>query len=368
MRLPLALTASLFATFLAFSTGCGSSKSIQTGTMSVMSTVPAAGATMVNTTAAIQITFSVAADPTTVNSANIQVADSSMNVVAGAVTYSATSNVATFTPTAALAADVMFTVTITGVTSSSGAAMAAPFTTTFTTAPAVPAQYQVSLFGNSSLTSNGQVSVDANGMVTVQLAAATASTTFSVQFCPAYAAGGPTIYTCFAVGSVTSDASGNANTTMAFPQSGSWAGDFEVSTGSTDFYATNLLTGTGTPVYVTALQRTSTVNGQGIGDTATSQAPLTSGTVTFSNGTLQFVLAGTSPNTFESAVECGLPVGTSSCYALYSSTNLTGFTTDGSGDVTFSVLPDGLFGDMLSVNPTADSAGFIGGFVVPSAH
>ena len=172
------------------------------------------------------------------------------------------------------------------------------------------------------------------------------------------------MYSCFSVGSVTSDASGNANTTMAFPQSGSWAGDFELSSGAA-FYATNL-TGTGSPVYVTSLQPITTVNGKGIGDTSASQSPLTSGTVTFSNGTLQFTLAGTSPNTVETAVECSLPLGNSFCYTLYSSASVSGFTTDGSGNVTFSVLPDGLFGDMLSVNPSENSAGFIGGFVVPS--
>jgi hypothetical protein len=91
---------------------------------------------------------------------------------------------------------------------------------------------------------------------------------------------------------------------------------------------------------------------------------LRSGSVTFSNGSLQFQVTGASPHTTYSSAECALNLG-SSCYELYSSQGGGGFTTDGGGNVTFSVLQDGSGGDIFEVNPPTGS-GFVGGFMVSS--
>ncbi|CCQ48349.1 putative uncharacterized protein [Pseudarthrobacter siccitolerans] len=60
--------------------------------------------------------------------------------VSGSVAYEAATNKATFTPTAALAFNTVYTATVSGATNSSGQVMAAPFTWSFTTAaaPAAP--------------------------------------------------------------------------------------------------------------------------------------------------------------------------------------------------------------------------------------
>jgi len=356
----LILTASLLITFILFLAACGSSSH---PAISVASTVPATGATGVSTTAAIQITFSSAANPNTVNSTNIQVTDPNKNPVPGTVTYNSTTNIATFTPTTPLAANTTYTVTVTSVASSSGNAMAAPFTATFTTAASgtPSAQYQAPLLDNA-----GQISIDTSGTVTVQLTGATASTTFTVQFCPAADVDTSVTYSCFTVGTVTTDSSGNANTTMTFPQSGSWAGDFQLLTGTTLDYSTTI-SGTGaSQTYLSQLEPTSTVNGKGLDGSSGPQDPLTSGSITLSGGALQYTLAGAAPNTSYSAGEClTIAIGNSSCYTLYNNQNVSGFTTDANGNVTFSVLDDGEGGDMLQAFSSSGKAGFIGGFSVP---
>jgi methionine-rich copper-binding protein CopC len=353
----------LISSLLLFLAACGGTSH---PAISVASTVPATGATSVSTTAAIQITFSGAANPNTVNSTNIQVTDSNHNPVAGTVTYNSTTSTATFTPSTALAANMTYTVTVTAIASSGGNAMTTPFTTTFTTAASSTssAQYQSPLFGSAN-SSNGQVSLDTSGNVTVQLTGATAGTTFSVQFCPAALVNSSITYSCFSVGTVTSDASGNANTTMTFPQSGSWAGDFQLLTGTTVDYSTTIA-GTGaSQTYLSQLEPTTTVNGKGL-EGSGAQDPLTSGSITLSAGALQYTLTGAAPNTAYSAGEClTIAIGDSSCYELYTSQNQGAFTTDANGNVTFSVLDDGEGGDMLQAFSSSGKAGFIGGFTVP---
>jgi hypothetical protein len=370
-KLTLVLIESLLTISLAVLTGCaGVSTSAHPANLSVTAIVPASGATQVATTTAIQVTFSAPVNSTTVSSTNITLTDP--NPVAGTVTYNATTNTATFTPAAALASNTTFTVTVSGVTSSSGATMAASFTATFTTVPTTASsgttQYQASLFTatNDNTPPVGQVSVDTSGNVTVQLTSAAASTSYTVQFCPAYNGNSTITYSCFTVGTVSTDASGNASATMAFPQSGSWAGDFELLSGTTIEYQTDVIANNPSQVYMSTLQPVDTVNGKGVGSTSGPQGPLTSGTVTLSNGTsLQFVLTGASPNTTYTTAETTNPLGSSNGYELYNSQGVGGFTTNGSGDVTFTVLQDDYFGDMFEVfSPTA-AAGYIGGFSVP---
>jgi len=236
--------------------------------------------------------------------------------------------------------------------------------------PAPTTQYQASLYtpvqGDAmgrQIVINliyGQISVESNGAVTVQLASANASTTFAVQFCPAPSQN----YNCFYVGSVSSDANGNANTTVTFPKSGSWAGDFELVSGGITAYETDIQSGNGSPVYMSTLQPVSTVNGHGLGVGQPPQDPLSSGSVTFSNGSLQFQMTGASANTSYSSAECALNLE-SSCSELYDSHGTGGFTTNGSGSVTFSALQDGSGGDIFEVTPSTGS-GFVGGFAVRS--
>jgi Big-like domain-containing protein len=365
-HLQFVLTISMVASILAFTIGCGSSSKTTSSqnNVSVMATVPAAGATGVNTTAAIQISFSGAVNPATVNSTNIQVTDASKNAVAGTVSYNATTNTASFAPTAPLAANSTFTVTVSSVAGASGGVMATPFTDTFTTAaaPTAATQYQESLFGGYN-TTNGQVSVDTSGNVTVQLTGATASTTFSVQFCPNYEVD-TTQPACIPVGSVTTDSSGNGTATTTFPDPGAWAGQFQVSSANSG-YSTQLAGNFNAETFMATLVPLITVNGGILG--YESQGPLQSGTVTYSNGSFTIVINGGSINTGYSVTESGIPLGTSESFELSDSQGNTTFTTDANGNVTFNVLADGYGGDMIEVyEDTSSGAGFIGGFGVPA--
>lgn len=368
--LTLFLALSSLMIVLVLSTGCQSlGQGTSPGTFSVTAIVPAAGANCVDTTADIQITFSAAANPTTVNSTSIQVTGQNTGTVAGTLTYNSTSYTATFTPSAALSSNETFTVTVTSVVSSSGVALRTPFSSTFATGPCgATTQYQASLFtaGQGDIARGqvvgssiyGQISVDSQRTVTVQLTGAIPSTTFTLQFCPAPSQN----YGCFNVGNVSSDANGNADTTMTFPRSGSWAGDFELASNGTAVYQTDVVTSATSLVYMSTLQPVSTVNGQGLGFGQPPQDPLSSGSVTFSSGSLQFQVTGALPNTTYSSAECALNLG-SSCYELYSSQGGSGFTTDSGGNVTFSVLQDGNGGDVFEINPPTGT-GFVGGFRV----
>jgi hypothetical protein len=238
--------------------------------------------------------------------------------------------------------------------------------------PATPAEnasvtYHVSLFPLlPSIPGTGQVSVTSDGKVTTQLSGATASTTFTEQFCPAPAQN----YPCFNVGTVTSDASGNAKTTTPFTTSGTWAGDFELVVNGNTQYATNVPSSMETGVYSATLEPQATTNGNGtfVSGTPPPQAPLTNGTLTLTNGMLQIQLTGSLPNTVFIAVECPVNFG-SDCYTLYSGQTGT-FTTDANGNASFSVQLDGVTGDLFTLYPqgagnSPADAGFIGGFEVP---
>src|SRR5208282_4998053 len=77
--------------------------------------------------------FSRAMDSTTINGATFQLTGPGATAVAGAVIYGGST--ATFTPTAILAANTLYTATITtGAEDPTGSALAANFVWTFTTA------------------------------------------------------------------------------------------------------------------------------------------------------------------------------------------------------------------------------------------
>jgi hypothetical protein len=99
----------------------------------VVSTIPANGATAAAVNTAISATFSEAMNPTTINTATFTFTGPGATPVVGVVTYSGT--VATFTPSLLLATGTLYTATITtGAKDPGGAALAANFAWTFTTA------------------------------------------------------------------------------------------------------------------------------------------------------------------------------------------------------------------------------------------
>jgi methionine-rich copper-binding protein CopC len=98
---------------------------------SVISTTPVNNATGVDNTAPnITATFSKAVQASTIS---FTLADSSGNAVAGNVSYNPTSNVVTFTPSAALAGLTTYRATISGAQDTSGNTMV-PYSWSFTTA------------------------------------------------------------------------------------------------------------------------------------------------------------------------------------------------------------------------------------------
>ncbi len=108
--------------------------SFTTGAPTVISTVPAAGAITVPANSVVSATFSEPMNPLTLNNATFTLTGPGATPVAGVVTY--TGSTATFTPTLILPGSTLFTATITtGAKDPAGAALAANFAWTFTTAP-----------------------------------------------------------------------------------------------------------------------------------------------------------------------------------------------------------------------------------------
>jgi hypothetical protein len=101
----------------------------------VISTVPANGATGVPINQALSATFSVAMTPASINSATFTLSVTGGGSVAGVVTYVAAGAVATFTPDANLASNTSYTATITtGAQNLAGTGLASNYVWTFTTA------------------------------------------------------------------------------------------------------------------------------------------------------------------------------------------------------------------------------------------
>jgi hypothetical protein len=98
----------------------------------VISTIPASGATNVLVGTTVRATFSEAMNGTTISATTFTLKQGA-TAIGGAVTYAGVT--ATFTPTASLAASTVYTATITiGARSAAGVPMAAPYTWSFTTA------------------------------------------------------------------------------------------------------------------------------------------------------------------------------------------------------------------------------------------
>ncbi len=109
---------------------------------SVTSVNPVAGATGVVTTTLVNVVFSEAINPATVNSSTVQLLGPGSSAVAATVTYAGASKTATLQPNSGLASLTAYTIVVSsgagGVKDLAGNAMAANFTSTFTTGVAVP--------------------------------------------------------------------------------------------------------------------------------------------------------------------------------------------------------------------------------------
>lgn len=150
--------------------------SFTTGAPTVIVVVPANAATAVPVNSLVVATFSEGMDALTLNGATFTVTGPGATPVAGAVT--AAGNTATFTPTAVLASNTPYTVTITtGAKDPAGVALATNFVSTFTTAPAPTVV--------STVPSNGATAIALNRTVTATFsramnAATVNGTTFTV--------------------------------------------------------------------------------------------------------------------------------------------------------------------------------------------
>ncbi len=106
----------------------------------VVTESPSAGATSVLTSTTVTAAFSTAMTASTITTSTFTLTPSGGSAVAATVSYNSTTNVATLTPSAVLASGTTYTAMVVGgsggVKSSSGAAMAANFAWTFTTAAA----------------------------------------------------------------------------------------------------------------------------------------------------------------------------------------------------------------------------------------
>lgn len=370
-------------------TGCGSSSHMapvspgnptspsnpgsSSATFSVSGIVPASGAAQVALNTTVQITFSSAANATTVNTTNIKITNP--NPVSGAVSYNSTSNTAVFTPAAPLAASSTYTVTVSGVSGTNGASLASPFKSTFTTVAApsgggggggATLQYQSPLM-LSNYAVVGQVTIDTKGNTTVTLKGAKASTKLFVQFCPAIQPGAPNATTpCVPIfNTMTTDANGDATQSTMFPESGDWAGDFYVqdeASSSAILYQTWIAPGVNGETYQSTLVPETKANG-GADTTQTKQDPLTSGAIgyTSASGMATFNLTGGLASTnYETAETETVYMDGSGSYELNT------FNTDAKGDATSSTQLDGIGGDIFTVGPQSGQyAGYIGGFSIP---
>jgi hypothetical protein len=113
-----------------FTTGSGTDTTAPT----VTSMSPANAATAVPTNAGINATFSKAMDPATMTPATFTLSGPGPTAVAGKVTYDVTEQIATFTPTSALAPSTLYTATVTtGAEDLEGNAIASDVSWSFTT-------------------------------------------------------------------------------------------------------------------------------------------------------------------------------------------------------------------------------------------
>lgn len=144
----------------------------------IVSVTPSDAAVGVASNGQVSVLFSIAMDPTTIGPTSLSLASNAGIAVAGAVSYDTTSRTATFTPSTALAASTMYIVSIADtIKSLEGVALAAPMTTTFTTAaPAVGAPTVLSVSP-----AGGATSVPVNATITAIFSTAMDPATISAS-------------------------------------------------------------------------------------------------------------------------------------------------------------------------------------------
>ena len=228
------IAASLMALVIA---GCGGGSGGNSppaaGTLAaaaVTSTSPASGAVGVGTNAKITASFSRSMAAASISAATFTTAAGSASVT-GAVTFDAANNIATFAPAAALAANTVYTATLTtGVQDSTGNGLAANYVWSFTTGagadttpPQVtstsPAGGSLQAVINGKITATFSETMDASTMTAANFTvsspgnvAVTGTVTYSgstAVFTPSANLAASTVYTATISGSVK-DLAGNA--------------------------------------------------------------------------------------------------------------------------------------------------------------
>lgn len=337
----------------------------------IKTVTPANGASCVSATALMTIEFTEGADVSTLTSQNIVVTGPGNTVIPATIGYNVGDAQATISPNAALPSGAI-TVTVNHVADAAGIAMTTPFTWSFSTScssggggsggPATT-QYMAPIYSDigPSVTS-GQITVDTQGMVNIQMTGATASTTYTVQFCEAeypFSSNLPT--SCMDITSISTNASGSASTSVKFPQPGNWAGDFVFNdSAGKQHYQTYLPSTAANATYMATLLPDNNTNNGAVAD-GTPQEPLSSGTVTVTGGTVTFAVKGAEPSTFYTGNESETTfLDGSGTYVVAS------LTTDAQGNGSGSGQISGTNGgDMFQLEPQYKGAGYIGGFAVP---
>jgi hypothetical protein len=272
--------------------GCGGGSN--SGTMTppppvaptVTVTTPSSGATGVSVTSAIAATFSVPMNASTITSSTFTLTGPG-RAVGGTVTYSASTNSATFTPNANLSYSTQYTATVTiGVMNTSGTALAANDAWLFTTAAApaptinavTPANNATGVAVTSALTAAFSVSMNTSTIT---------SSTFTLAVQGGSAVGGTVTY---------NSSNSTATLTPSVPLAYNTTYTATITTGVQSSLGTALAanytwtfaTGPAPTPMVTALSPTSGASGVAVASTvtATFNQAMNASTITASTFTL----------------------------------------------------------------------------------
>jgi O-glycosyl hydrolase len=165
----------------------------------VTAVTPANASTGVAITSAVTATFSEALNASTLTGSTFTLTPQGGTAIAATVAYSSSGNVATLTPNAPLAYNTTYTATITtGVTSSLGAALAANYTWSFTTATAPPPTV------TAVTPTNGSTGVAITSAVTATFSVVMNSSTITASTFTLVAQGGTTVLGSVSYNSTTS--------------------------------------------------------------------------------------------------------------------------------------------------------------------
>lgn len=312
----------------------------------VTSVSPANNATNVATNTVVNISFSEAMDPTTINATNITLKNTVTSAaVAGTVSYNTATGVATFTPTVALANGTGYTVTVTtGVKDLGGNALVTQFTSTFTTAAAPdttpptvtstsPTDGATNIATTTVITATFSEAMDAStisgttftlkttvGGTTISGTVTYNTTTHVATFTPASALANNTGYTA-TITTGAKDVAGNAlvaNKVFAFTTIADTTPPTITATTPTNAATGVALTTTVTVTFSEAMDPT-TINTTTFSLAVTSPSSAVAGTVSYNNGTHVATFTPSAP--------------------LLPSTSYTATVTTGAKDVAGNSLP-----------------------------